>query len=427
MAVKHKVVDCVEAKANDRLTILLRVLQSINFEQGLQINEGAKTCEKIVSSLGTLSLPKDMEEYLKFMSDMRRVQEYLASTCCSNDKLIYTTLKAFYNDISNPEKEVQPTMAVILQLIHSDTISTAVNWILQHNYSEQSLKQALMTLCKWLTKWTLTPNLGILVFHFVKGLEAQRHYEILVEVTLLYIEQLFKLLILPEHRENVGPVVQHMLCKIQHSPEAFHKVIPHVGKVLSSLHRENTESSNLYLQNIVNLCMALMEHFPGYPHLYEPLQRYLEPFNPALNYSETLNCESWSDGMHSVIALCNSTSKVGLNNLGNTCYMNSVLQALFMTKLFRNDLLLSNKDAVPLLSKLQVLFALLQYSKRSALSPLDILTLARPPGFQPGQQHDSSEFLGYLLDVLHEQEWIVCSPGHSEEVSSSGKFPVITY
>lgn len=41
------------------------------------------------------------------------------------------------------------------------------------------------------------------------------------------------------------------------------------------------------------------------------------------------------------------------------------------------------------------------------MSPTDILTLARPPGFQPGHQHDSSEFLGYLLDVLHEQEKMI--------------------
>lgn len=421
MAVKHKMVDCAEAKADNRLTILLRALQFINFEQGLQVNEVAKACEKIVSSLGTLSLPTDMQEYKKFISDMKSVQEFLTNAC-SSEELVFTTLKAFYNDISNPEKEVQPTMAVILQLIQAEAIPTAVKWILHSGYSEQSLEQALMTLCKWLTRWTLTPNLGILVFHFVKGLEAERHYEILVEVTLSHIEQLFQLLILPEHRKSVGPVVQHMLSKIQHSPEAFHKIIPHVGKVLTSLSIENTESSNFYLQTVVNLCMALMEHFPGYSHLYDPLRRSLEPFNPAVNYSETLNCKSWSDGVHSVTALRSEASKVGLNNLGNTCYMNSVLQALFMTKLFRNDLLLSNKDAVPLLSKLQVLFALLQYSKRSALSPSDILALARPPGFQPGQQHDSSEFLGYLLDILHEQEWTVCSAEQGQGVPCLGMF-----
>lgn len=404
MAVKHKIVECVETKTDGRLTILLRALQSINSEHGLQGIEVGKVCEKIVSSLGTLSLPTDMAEYVKFMSNINSVQEILANTCCSSEDLIFTTLKAFYNDISNPEKQVQPTMSVVLQLIDVEFIPTAVKWILHSGYSEQNLEQALMTLCDWLSRWTLTPNLGVLVLCFMQGLETEQHYDILVEVTLAYVEQLFKLLILPDHRKSVGPVVRHMLCKIQHSPNAFHKIIPHVSRVLMLLNRERTESSLFYLQDVVNLCMALMEHFPGYPHLYESLLHCLEPFKPTTNYCQALNCTSWSDGGDAVMTLYCTKGKVGLNNLGNTCYMNSVLQALFMTKLFRNDLLTSNKDGVPLVGKLQILFALLQHSRKSALSPSDILTLARPPGFQPGHQHDSSEFLGYLLDVLHEQE-----------------------
>lgn len=404
MAVKHKVVECVEKKPECRLTIILRALQGINTEQGLQGLEMGKVCETIVSSLGTVAVPTKTDEYVRFMANIKSVQEILANTCCCNEDLIFTTLKAFYNDISNPKKQVQPTMSVVLQLIEPEFIPKAVKWILHSGYSEQNLEQALMTLCDWLSRWTLTPNLGILVHYFMEGLEKEQHYEILVEVTMAYVEQLFKLLILPDHRKNVGPVVRHMLSKVQHSPEAFHKVIPHVNGLLSRLKRENSESSRLYLQYIVNLCMALMEHFPGYPHLYENLRRCLEPFKPTVNYNQTLNCSSWSDGSEPVIAPFCGNGKVGLNNLGNTCYMNSVLQALFMTKLFRNDLLISSRDGVPLLAKLQVLFALLQHSRRTSLSPSDILTLARPPGFLPGHQHDSSEFLGYLLDVLHEQE-----------------------
>lgn len=278
-----------------------------------------------------------------------------------------------------------------------------------------------MTLCDWLSRWTLTPNLGVLVLYFMEGLEKEQHYDILVEVTMAYVEQLFKLLILPEPRKNVGPVVRHMLSKVQHSPAAFHKVIPHVNNLLICLKRENSESSRIYLQEIVNLCMALMELFPGYPHLYQNLQCCLEPYTPSINYNQTLNCSTWSDSPEPAITPFCGKLKVGLNNLGNTCYMNSVLQALFMTKLFRNDLLLSNRDGVPLLSKLQVLFALLQHSRRASLSPSDILTLARPPGFQPGHQHDSSEFLGYLLDVLHEQEKTVYI-SNQEEDSATGEY-----
>lgn len=424
MAVKHKVVECVDQKGADRLSMLLRILENINSENGMQGREGALFCEKIVESLGTLAPPQEMNDYVKFMNDIQTVQGLLANMCYSNEERIFATLKAFYNDISNPHKQVQPTVCIVLQLIDSVFLPTAVKWILHSGYSEQNLEQALTTLCNFLTRWTVTPNLGILVFYFIEGLEAEQHYEILVEITHKHIEQLFKLIILKDNRENVGPVVKHMLTKNQNSPEAFHKIIPYVSTVLTSLSKENSISSQKYLQMIVNLCVALMEHFPGFPRLYEELKRSLKPFNPSVNYTLTLNCKSWSDDAGSLVNSYLNIGKVGLNNLGNTCYMNSVLQALFMTKLFRNELLLSGKDAVPLLSKLQVLFALLQHSRRQALSPADILTLARPPGFQPGHQHDSSEFLGYLLDVLHEQERTIYQ-GDQATASAAGKMRLL--
>lgn len=202
-------------------------------------------------------------------------------------------------------------MSVVLQLIDAEFIPKAVKWILNSGYSEQNLEQALMTLCDWLSRWTLTPNLGILVLYFIEGLEKEQHYEILVEVTMAYIEPLFKLLILPEPRKNVGPVVYHMLTKIQNSPTAFHKVIPHVNSLLLSLKRESTESSLMCLQDVVNLCMALMDLFPGYQHLYENLRRSLEPYKPTINYKQALDCTTWSDSVEPVIVSFCSKGEFG--------------------------------------------------------------------------------------------------------------------
>ena len=67
---------------------------------------------------------------------------------------------------------------------------------------------------------------------------------------------------------------------------------------------------------------------------------------------------------------------------------------------------------------MQSLIGLLLHSKRPELNPRDILKVARPPGFLPGYQQDSSEFLGYLLDKLHEQEKKVVSNGDIEESKS---------
>jgi ubiquitin carboxyl-terminal hydrolase 35/38 len=53
----------------------------------------------------------------------------------------------------------------------------------------------------------------------------------------------------------------------------------------------------------------------------------------------------------------------------------------------------SDAQSQPLLSELQAVFALLLHSRRQAISPTKLLAVARPPGFQPGFQQDSSEFL----------------------------------
>ena len=80
--------------------------------------------------------------------------------------------------------------------------------------------------------------------------------------------------------------------------------------------------------------------------------------------------------------------------------------------------MLAPSDSV-LLSKMQSLIGLLLHSKRPELNPREILKVARPPGFLPGYQQDSSEFLGYLLDKLHELEKKVVTNGESEEISQN--------
>ncbi|XP_039605834.1 ubiquitin carboxyl-terminal hydrolase 47 isoform X1 [Polypterus senegalus] len=113
---------------------------------------------------------------------------------------------------------------------------------------------------------------------------------------------------------------------------------------------------------------------------------------------------------YSSILSKSETGYVGLVNQAMTCYLNSLLQTLFMTPEFRNALYnweFEELEEDPITSipyQLQRLFVLLQTSKKRAIETTDVTRSFGWDSSEAWQQHDVQELCRVMFDAL-EQKW----------------------
>ncbi|KAJ4429575.1 hypothetical protein ANN_21744 [Periplaneta americana] len=392
-------------------------------------SERIRFCEVTITSIADLPMPKaQSSQVLQLTNQMRDIEALLGriweeEAQKHNEDLVFRCLAVLHTALVDHPTEPCPALAAVLHLVDPDLIPRSVGAIQHH-------ARTLRTLCEWLLCWPRA-RLSPWVLALMDALEADRQFDVLLDVTLATVDRLFMALLLPALRPGIVHVVWRMIGSSRHSSKVFHKLVVNIPILIKQLIRENSESSLTCLQTVINMSHAMMNAFPCSDATYDPLLQAMKDcaaFLPPGQFPPE-DMPLWSyeaSGTNLDYAGCLKTKErsvtghVGLNNLGNTCYMNSVLQTLFMTYRFCCAVLESEVQSQPLLAELQGLFALLLHSRRQAISPTRLLAVATPPGFQPGHQQDSSEFLTYVLDVLHEQEKLTTASTTASETVVEG-------
>lgn len=373
-------------------------------------------CQQLVRSIAHFQSQGSREAELRlYVSQVTQVSGLLRSVWKAEPDTLLPSLQELFAVIAAADTPFEPSVALasLVQHIPLQMITVLImSLTTDPNVKDASMTQALCRMIDWLS-WPLAQHVETWVIALLKGLAAVQKFTILIDVTLMKIELVFNRLWFPLVRPGALAVLSHMLLSFQHSPEAFHLVVPHVVSLVHSFKSDGLPSSTAFLMQLAELIHCMMYHYSGFPELYEPI---LEVFKDMPKPSEEkmrliLSQSAWTSQSNSLPSCLSrlsgksETGKTGLINLGNTCYMNSIIQALFMATDFRRHVLSLNLNGCnSLMRKLQHLFAFLAHTQREAYAPRIFLEASRPPWFTPQSQQDCSEYLRFLLNRLHEEE-----------------------
>ncbi|KFM02392.1 Ubiquitin carboxyl-terminal hydrolase 38, partial [Aptenodytes forsteri] len=373
-------------------------------------------CQQLVRSIAHFQSQGSREAELRlYVSQVTQVSGLLRSVWKAEPDTLLPSLQELFAVISAADTSFEPSVALasLVQHIPLQMITVLIRSLTTDpNVKDASMTQALCRMIDWLS-WPLAQHVETWVIALLKGLAAVQKFTILIDVTLLKIELVFNRLWFPLVRPGALAVLSHMLLSFQHSPEAFHLIVPHVVSLVHSFKRDGLPSSTAFLMQLTELIHCMMYHYSGFPELYEPILEAVKDMpKPTEDKIKLILSQSAWTSQSSSLPSCLSrlsgkseTGKTGLINLGNTCYMNSVIQALFMATDFRRHVLSLNLNGCnSLMRKLQHLFAFLAHTQREAYAPRIFFEASRPPWFTPRSQQDCSEYLRFLLDRLHEEE-----------------------
>uniref|UniRef100_A0A674PR29 Ubiquitin carboxyl-terminal hydrolase n=1 Tax=Takifugu rubripes TaxID=31033 RepID=A0A674PR29_TAKRU len=343
---------------------------------------GVLFCQQLVRTISYFhcfaSQDRDLREYV---GQVTKVSTLLQNIWKADPATMLSSLQEVFAIISSTDPSFDPSIALasLVQHIPVQMITVLIKSLTtDQNVKDASMTKALCRMIDWLS-WPLAQHVDTWVIALLKGLSAVQKFTILIDVTLLKIEL----------------------------------VVPHVVPLVQSLRSDGLPSSKALLLQFTELIHCMMYHYSGFPDIYDTILEAIKdlPKPTEEKIKLVLNQSAWTSQSNSFGSGFlrqsgkSETGKTGLINLGNTCFMNSIIQTLFMATDFRHHVLsLHLNGSNSLMKKLQLLFAFLAHTQRAAYAPRNFLEASRPPWFNAGSQQDCSEYLRFLLDRLHEEE-----------------------
>ncbi|CAD5115462.1 DgyrCDS4434 [Dimorphilus gyrociliatus] len=381
-------------------------------------------CIYIVKSVSKVTLPDINDPAIlrsfasKVTNDIGRLMKIIWK---ADSNSLYVSLQTIFRFLcqENENDDSSFAHAGLISNVPTNYIEKSSEYICKFDGSDTALFKVLEKIIEWL-RWPITKNIDRLISSVLVTLERSSRHLVLLECIAIKAKFVLSLIKDPNTRTSSCKVLEHMLLRyVQPLPTVFHSLLDDFIILIEKLNKNGDKET---LRNVANIIYGLMHIYSGFPDLYLPISDTLKSLgiskpNDLILQSYKDNCKALltDDIREGIISSSNTNDsrrgtlrKIGLINEGNTCYINCVIQALYMCKI--NNVLSAHISVEESeFRELQNLFAILTFARKSVVSALDFINASVPPWVRDSKgkalltQQDCYEYLSYLLDQLDEK------------------------